>query len=800
MTDFVESRFRAQVDKALTSVRTILENNRVPQYPADVPHRYDDKYGLAEFLTNTAVAAQLNALEALGLNEGSLKQLLSWAASRSVSLRLKAEERCVFVKETTRKVEGNTEHVTKYQNSTGYNSQWSSKVVTTITEYFWKFTVDYEIFAFSGNNVDDKVVLQGRTGDLELITTVKTTPHPSVTVQPSIDVQITWLLQQLNAKLQTTFAIDRTNKNCRTPRRNPEIDSALYAMMTLKSWASRVDSYFTGTLFPKQDSNDLKLSAIIDDSVFVPVVPLFETESARPIAKSEKNDGAIVAITAPATYDAKKSGVLSVGDVNKFLAEQKRSLSEKFTELAKMFPEVKLITAAEANILVAVKHMTKLSTAHADGVEYIEDMLWKQLVAAIGKEVTPVDFTNYMRFHNRKLFRGQYEPSLFCYAVRRPDHYPEGTLSIEQNLSDGTMAEPILTSVRKIEPAHPMRFPINAATNVTFGGPRYLHAWISHSFSGDSGLSLNLIARARQFSSFILLVGRISSATVFDPKGAIIIQNKDDLKIPLMLEQIPTPKEFRDAIESLSPEQQAFCKAYRAMQLESSLFGICIIQIKPQLEKLLKLPEDSLTKEIRLTQDLLEMFIKYQIPSDLLTYDGPDTASSTAKIDAVKSYVSNMQSMINDKRQSELQNIAEERVYATLSSPQPVPAMPLQQQYAASPRRMMSAAPTSFSMASPPSTSFSMAGPPPPPPAAAPAPMPAPPPSAPAVPSTPSTPSAPEQAKTPSNQAGDSDTDLVGVVDFTKVPAELDKRFDKLDTDSALRPTIINIGKTWVRI
>ena len=30
------------------------------------------------------------------------------------------------------------------------------------------------------------------------------------------------------------------------------------------------------------------------------------------------------------------------------------------------------------------------------------------------------------------------------------------------------------------------------------------------------------------------------------------------------------------------------------MQLESSLFGICIIQIKPQLEKVLNLPECSL--------------------------------------------------------------------------------------------------------------------------------------------------------------------------------------------------------------
>merc|ERR1719321_881973 len=119
----------------------------------------------------------------------------------------------------------------------------------------------------------------------------------------------------------------------------------------------------------------------------------------------------------------------------------------------------------------------------------------------------------------------------------------------------------------------------------------------------------------------LVLVGRIASARVFEPTYAAIIQNKEELSIPLEFSQIPTPKEFRDAIESLSPEQQEFAKAFRAMQLESTLFGICIIQIKPQLEKVLNLPDDSLTKEIKLTQELMNLFIKYQIPSDLLAFD-----------------------------------------------------------------------------------------------------------------------------------------------------------------------------------
>merc|ERR1719230_1874385 len=166
-----------------------------------------------------------------------------------------------------------------------------------------------------------------------------------------------------------------------------------------------------------------------------------------------------------------------------------------------------------------------------------------------------------------------------------------------------------------------MQFAISASTNVSFGGDKYLHAWLNHQFSGESGSSLSLVSRTRQFSSMIVLVGRISSARTFDPKYAAILRNKDELKIPLDLSTIPTPKEFKDAIESLSPQQQAFAKAFRSMQLESTLFGILVIQIKPQLEKVLNLPEDSLTKEIKLTQDLMQLFIKYQIPSDLLAFD-----------------------------------------------------------------------------------------------------------------------------------------------------------------------------------
>ena len=53
-----------------------------------------------------------------------------------------------------------------------------------------------------------------------------------------------------------------------------------------------------------------------------------------------------------------------------------------------------------------------------------------------------------------------------------------------------------------------------------------------------------------------------------------------------------------------------------ATHTNPSFSAICVIQIKPLLETLLNLPDDSLTKEIQLSQHLLDLFVNYQIPGN----------------------------------------------------------------------------------------------------------------------------------------------------------------------------------------
>jgi hypothetical protein len=148
-------------------VQSVLDHTRQPQLAENVDHTYDDKYALIEFLTNTSIAAQMNALERLGLHQEHIIQVMGWVhgtssststsnngpsskPNRSVTLRFVAEDTCQFMMEQevdmnvgiTHDIEKTTTTSTGPTGSTSGNNTKTetikTNVITKVKEYHWR--------------------------------------------------------------------------------------------------------------------------------------------------------------------------------------------------------------------------------------------------------------------------------------------------------------------------------------------------------------------------------------------------------------------------------------------------------------------------------------------------------------------------------------------------------------------------------------------------------------------------------------------------------------------------------------
>jgi hypothetical protein len=247
MAPFREMEFQRKMEKVLEDVRKILNTTKKPELASSVQHKYQDKYQLAEFMVSSAMASQLTCLRHLGLKQEQLSKVCAWAKEGSVTLALSGTERCSFLREQTRDVESSTKVVTEHATSEDVES-WTSKVVTTIKEYFWRFEAEYILVLEFGTGGGERIVLQGRTGTHELKTTTDESPHPAVHIMQELKVDLSWLFQhQTHSEpncLHAKFSIDRDAKSCATPRRNRDVAAAIKHFRDFSRWVASVKMHF----------------------------------------------------------------------------------------------------------------------------------------------------------------------------------------------------------------------------------------------------------------------------------------------------------------------------------------------------------------------------------------------------------------------------------------------------------------------------------------------------------------------------------------------------------------------------
>ena len=790
------------MDKALESIKTILDNTRNPRLAEEEDHTYDDKYALAELMTNTFVASEINIFEELGFTDDIFQRIVHGVhdEKRPVTLRFQATDYCDFEQEKDVKVathESEVEITTDQSTGSWFDNgekteKQRSKVSTALREFHWRVGLDVKLLVFFGTDVDGAIELQSRTGSANIVTSGglnvmgsaedRKSPPPIAekTVHQPIDINLTWLMEMIAADKASRFSIDRFSeegiKSCKTPRRNNDVDKAVDFSMRIKSWAVDVVSFFKTRVerdilrkhHPAQSNNAKNKMYLADQAysiaqdLFYPVLPLMENSS-----------------------------MLPESDIEAFLEEQRHRMKQAVGEFSEQLSSagdgVGLLTRSEATLILLTQHIVHSSHRYIQSVKYVEHMLESQLKQAIGKEVTAKDFSDFMSFHNQKIFGSQYAPNLFSYAVRRPDHYPDGMLSIE---AMGGTGKPVETLVRQTSNSSvPMFIPISAATSVEIKGDRYLHGWMQYYWSQGGTHSYQITARAHQFSSFLVIVGKMAGPNSFKPESAIILQNKDEVLIPLLTEVLPSAKEFKDAIASLSPEQRAFAESFRAMQLESSVFGVCVIRLKEQLEKLLNLPDGALTKEIQLTQDLMSLFIDFQIPSDLLSFEGAPDTTLTQKVVSVKSNVKAVMEVIDKAKEAQLKEEKQkaemrESRYGPSAGPTASPSAAFSATLSAADRSAQESFSAENNLRSqkrklgesyrPPDVSESAS-------------------------TSADTSSSSEESKMKAKRRRESPSPVMSEKgeDFTLIPKLLDSKIETYDSDGSLRSTIIKTSNLW---
>mmetsp|Transcript_16928 Transcript_16928/g.41233 ORF Transcript_16928/g.41233 Transcript_16928/m.41233 type:complete len:927 (+) Transcript_16928:107-2887(+) len=787
--DLHQVHFRNKVEDALHAVGTILNTTRHPVLLEDADqHTYNDKYAMVDTMTNTLAASAISVLKQIGLSHETLVQLVKAVQDdkKPVSLHFRMDQTCDFVQQTKRKVirsEMDIENTLKSGSGLigrlASSSKENIQVKATIQDYEWKLSTPYRVFLKIGD--DEEIELQNRSdmeteivllGSLNKQPTDQRPPAPLSSQVHDLTVNMTWLFQQImigtNERLSSEFSVDRQSEACKTPRRNKEIEEAFVFRNKYEAWANEVSSIFQHLemVAPAHDGNRRPTTPeeleALESMMFAPILPLFEG-----------------------------SAVLPTDDIDLFLSKHDDSMADFVHSVEGRYPEEGYMSQKDITLTSLLRHLGGLMESWADSVDYVEDLLQKQLVQAIGKELTPKDFDRFMSHYSKHLLTSEFAPKPFSYAIRRGGQFPDGTISIEGQAGEG-LVETMVRQIPGGDSNPPIALVVDAATSINLQGDRYLHGWVQHRWGLDHGSwKRNLVARANQFSSFLVVLGVMSGPDTFVPKDAIIVQNKDEVLIPLLSNTLPSAKEFRDSISSLSPEQRAFAEAYRKMQLESSVFGVCIIQIKPQLEKLLNLPEGALTKEIQLTQDLMTLFADYQIPSDLLSFDQSSNGnedeiepSVKGKVETVRKYASAVletleraedKELDDAKKRAKLQEAIDGRVEAYSNEQQSVGTHYSSRSQQRRIALEMASGPPPQQMAQPQmaflsgkqvtsdsSTQLHKSRPPP-------------------------TPLLPKIQDAPSSN------------DLTLIPSVLDSQFEKLDKDGALKSTIVQTSKDWER-
>ncbi|CAJ1378399.1 unnamed protein product, partial [Effrenium voratum] len=351
---------------------------------------------------------------------------------------------CSFLRTEEKEVQVGQAQVQETETMLGtWRSTQRSK--TKVQEHFWNWTSQWRLFLVNST------LASGHKGS-QLKSLGDVTEAPTASGCQDAELDISWLLRLRHRG--AAFLVNRSRQSCRTPRRNEEVQEAVSFFQRLTVFARRA----VELLRPGDGSSDW--AAELEDArkasvqMFKPILALFALEN-----------------------NASGRPVLSA-DVDTVLDAYQKSLDDKLHTIERSE------SGGLARLVLLLTEMESLSLQMMSAVDALEGMLYQQLTSALGKSIHSSDFGEYMDFHGRMILGDTYAPAPFVYAVRRHQHHPEGTLSIEAKVGAASEA-PLRSFALHLPEGRPMRVELSSATSVTLTGEHYLHAAIFHRFAKE---------------------------------------------------------------------------------------------------------------------------------------------------------------------------------------------------------------------------------------------------------------------------------------------------------------------------
>ena len=462
--------YEHHLQRAIENANKLLQNVKDPQ---DVQHTFNNKYDLAEWYSSVALGGIANTMKMLGVEKSDL--LAAKALSDSglqVSLEYEHHLNVQFEKKVER-------------YPVGIIGNLVGEAVRE-HDYLWKVSASMKISVTTPAEPSNTKTLFEFKSDMQIKTRTEGKPFKGKSILTAIP--LSWFLDELSpmgSGLSFNFVVDRSDKNCHTPLNNKQVIQFLYDLECFQSKVQLIRSdaellIQTEARFSDRYNFDYRGGIMSCDDA-VPVVSLV-----KEVDSSENSS---------------KFSCLDSQDVTVLYNHERECLSKSVDLILDQPVAAKLCTSDCVRIAVAFGHLDALSLGTQAALRWIEMGIRNQLKSAISEDITPQQFQEYMSYHQEELFKDQYKMKKFDSIIRRPRHYPEGTISLPAHVMSKTLTNSSsLLSFKGID--------------LQLKGTLNLHSWVTYAFRHET-TPVKFDARSRQFSGFILLVGTLAAGMCF---------------------------------------------------------------------------------------------------------------------------------------------------------------------------------------------------------------------------------------------------------------------------------------------